>query len=171
MAVSLAVLGYYGMRLVEALEGDAKFSIEPSGSTEISQNLTTTGQGAYVVAFQELNGVEPVVTISGPANDIVLQKSVNQLIVLEAFPVVDAGVYALNLSNPSPTNALEAAAIIDSQEAVLSRAGALSPVITVAFGLMLVAGVGALAAGAVITVIDRRRLSKMKQYGDTSDLV
>ena len=171
MAVSLAVLGYYGMRLVEALEGDAKFTIEPGGSGEVSQNLTTSGQGAYVVAFRELGGVEPVVTVTGPSNNVVLTKTINQLIILEAFPVVDAGVYILKLSNPSPTTSIEAAAIIDSQEAVLSRAGALSPVITVAFGLMLVAGIGALAAGAVITFIDRRRLNKMKQYGDTSDLV
>ena len=75
------------------------------------------------------------------------------------------------MSNPSSSSNLEAALVIDTQEAILNRAGALSPTITVAFGFMLVAGIGALAAGAVITVMDRRRASKMKQFGDTSDLV
>jgi hypothetical protein len=28
-----------------------------------------------------------------------------------------------------------------------------------------------IAAGIVITILDRRRISKMKQFGDTSDLV
>ncbi|MGI0038044.1 MAG: hypothetical protein ACRD99_06775, partial [Nitrososphaera sp.] len=137
----------------------------------ISQNLTSAGQGAYIAAFQELGEVRPVVTIRGPADALVLQKSVDQLIVLEAFPVVECGFYSLNLSNPSSTSSLEAAVVLDSQEALLSRAGALSPGITVAFGFMLVAGVGALVAGAVITVMDNRRASKMKQFGDTSDLV
>jgi hypothetical protein len=170
VAASLTVLGYYGMRLVEALEGDSK-SVNPSGSIEISKNLTGSGQGAYVAAFPKLDGLRPNIVISGPSGGTVLQKSVDQLIVLEAFPIAEAGVYVLELSNPSPTLTLQAAVILDSQEAVLSKAGALSPVITVVFGFMLVAGVGALAAGAVITFVDRRRLGKMKQFGDTSDLV
>ena len=169
VAVSLSVLGYYGMRLVETLE--EKYSVEPGKSIEISQNLTSAGQGAFIVAFQELAEVQPIVTIRGPADALVLQKSVDQLIVLQAFPVVEDGVYSLNLSNPDTRSTLEAAVVLDSQEAVLSRAGALSTVITVAFGFMLVAGVGALVAGTVITIMDKRRVSKMKQFGDTSDLV
>ena len=169
VAVSLSVLGYYGMRLVETLE--EKYSVEPGKSIEISQNLTSAGQGAYIVAFQELAEAKPIVTIRGPADTLVLQNSVDQLIVLQAFPVVEDGVYSLNLSNPNTRSTLEAAVVMDSQEAVLNRAGALSTVITVAFGFMLVAGVGALVAGTVITIMDKRRVSKMKQYGDTSDLV
>ena len=169
VAVSLTVLGYYGMRLVETLE--EKYALEPGKSVEITRNLTSAGQGAYVAAFQELGGVNPVVTIRGPSGNVVVQKSVDQLIVLEAFPVVEAGVYSMNLSNPSMSSTLQAAIVLDSQEAVLSRAGALSPAITVAFGFMLVAGIGALVAGAVITIMDRRRFSRMKQFGDTSDLV
>ena len=64
-----------------------------------------------------------------------------------------------------------ASVILDSQEAVLSRAGSLSPGITVTFGFVLVAGIAAAVAGAVITIVDRRRMGKMKQFGDTSDLV
>jgi hypothetical protein len=169
VAVSLTVLGYYGMRLVETLE--EKYTLEPGRSVEISQNLTSAGQGAYIAAFQELGGVNPVVTIRGPADNVLVQKSVDQLIVLEAFPVVEGGIHFMNLSNPSTSSTLEAAMVLDSQEAVLSRAGALSPAITVAFGFMLIAGIGAMAAGAVITLLDRRRFSRMKQFGDTSDLV
>lgn len=171
VAVSLAVLGYYGMRLVEALEGDAKYTVQPGESVEISRNLTSVGQGAYVASFSELGEVRPTVVITNPAGSVVLQKTLDQPIVLEPFPVVETGVYVLNITNPSSIAALEAAVILDSQEAVLSRAGTLSPIVTTAFGLMLVAGIGALITGAVITFMDRRRLSKMKQYGDTSDLV
>ncbi len=39
------------------------------------------------------------------------------------------------------------------------------------FGLMLMAGIATAIAGAVITVMDKRRISKMKQFGDTADLV
>jgi hypothetical protein len=171
VAVSLAVLGYYGMRLVEALEGDAKHAIQPGGSVEISQNLTSVGQGAYVISFSALGEVRPEVVITNPAGSVVVQKTLDQPIILEPFPVAQSGVFVLNLTNPSATASLEAAVILDSQEAVLSRAGALSPVVTTAFGFMLVGGIGALAGGAIITIMDRRRLSKMKQYGDTSDLV
>lgn len=169
VAVSLTVLGYYGMRLVETLE--EKYTLGPGKSVVITQNLTSAGQGAYVAAFQELGEVNPVVTIRGPADNVLVQKSVDQLIVLEAFPVVQDGIHSMNLSNPSTSSTLEAAMVLDSQEAVLSRAGALSPAITVAFGFMLVAGIGALAAGVVVTIMDRRRFSRMKQFGDTSDLV
>jgi hypothetical protein len=168
VAVSLTVLGYYGMRLVETLE--EKYTLGPGKSVVITQNLTSAGQGAYVAAFQELGEVNPVVTIRGPADNVLVQKPVDQLIVLEAFPVLQGGIHSMNLSNPS-TSTLEAAMVLESQEAVLSRAGALSPAITVAFGFMLIAGIGALAAGVVITVMDRRRFSRMKQFGDTSDLV
>lgn len=170
VAVSLAVLGYYGMMLVEALESDAKYSVDPGGSIELMQNLSAVGQGAYIAAFPQLDAAKPIIVIRDPSDVIVRQNTVDQLIVLEAFPVAQSGVFTLNLTNPS-SNAVEAAVIMDSQEAVLSRAGALSPIITVAFGFMLVAGAGALIAGALITIVDRRRLTKMKQYGDTSDLV
>jgi hypothetical protein len=171
VAVSLAVLAYYGIRLVEALEDDAKYTIPPGESIEISQNLTSAGQGAYVTSFAELGNIRPKVVITNPAGAVVFQKTLDQPIVLEAFPVVESGVYTLNLTNPSAADSLEAAVIIDSQEAVLSRAGALSPAVTAAFGFMLVGGIGALATGSVISIMDRRRLNKMKQYGDTSDLV
>ena len=171
VAVSLVVLGYYGMRLVEALEGDVKYTIQPGESIEISQNLTSEGQGAYVVSFSELGDIRPTVVITNPGGGVVLRKPLDQPIILEPFPVVESGIYVLNLTNHSSASSLEAAVMLDSQEAVLRRAGALSPFLTAGFGFMLVAGIGALATGAVIAIMDRRRLSKMKQYGDTSDLV
>ena len=171
VAVSLGALGYYGMRLVEALEGDAKYTVQPGESIAISQNLTSIGQGAYVASLSELGSVRPTIVITNPAGGVILRKTLDQPIILEPFPVAESGVYILNLTNTSTIASLEVAVILDSQEAVLSRAGALSPFVTAAFGFMLVAGIGALATGSVITIMDRRRLSKMKQYGDTSDLV
>jgi hypothetical protein len=39
------------------------------------------------------------------------------------------------------------------------------------FNFTLYAGIAVFVAGVIITVLDRQRTSKMKQFGDTSDLV
>jgi hypothetical protein len=171
VAIGFSMLGYYGVRLIETLEREERFMIEPNGSAELKQNITAVGQGAYVASFPEFTGGEPVVTIRDPQDRLVLQRSVPPPIVLEAFPVAEAGVYTLTMSNPSEDSVLEAVMIMGNNEAVLSRAGSLSLELTVAFGFILVAGAAAAVAGAVITILDKRRISKMKQFGDTSDLV
>ena len=168
--IGLAMLGYYAVRLVEALE-DEKYTIEPSSSAEITQNITAAGgQAAYLVTFTELGGIRPTITVHDPAGLVMLQRTVDQPVVVETFAVIEDGVYTLALSNPSPESALEAGIILDSYDAILGR-GALSPATTVVFWLLLVAGAGAAVAGAVMLVMDRRRMGKMKQFGDMSDLV
>ena len=171
VAVSLSVLGYYGMRLIETLEAEEGYTVQPGESVDISRNITTAQQGAFLASFPEFSGGQPLITIRDPADRLVLQRAADPPIILQAFAVVEDGQYTLTLSNPSTEVVLEASVILDSQEAVLSRAGSLSPGITVTFGFVLVAGIAAAVAGAVITIVDRRRMGKMKQFGDTSDLV
>lgn len=171
VVISLSALGYYGMRLLETLESEKKSTVGPGESIEITHNFTAPGQGAYLAAFPEFAGGRPAITIRDPADQQVLQKLADPPIVMETFGVVEPGNYTLTLSNPSSDFELEAALVLDTQEAVLGRAGALSPTITAAFGFLLVAGIGAVLSGVVITIMDRRRISRMKQFGDTSDLV
>ena len=171
IAISLSALSYYGLRLLENLESEKKYDVEPGGSIEVTQNFTEAGQGTYLAAFQAFAGGTPAITIRDPTDRIVVQKSADAPVVMEAFPVAQAGVYTLTLSNPSSEFELDATVVIDTPEAVLSRAGALSPATSVALGFLFVAGVAAAGAGVVVTITDKRRLGRMKQFGDTSDLV
>ena len=171
VAVSLSVLGYYGDQLVKALDEEEKIKVEPGASQEISQNITTAGQGAFLASFPEFSGGRPMITISDPEGKLVVQKSVDPPIIIEAFAVVEDGLYTLTLTNPSQDETLEATLVLDSQEAVLRRGGAISPALPASAVFGLVAGIATTIAGAIITIMDRRRLSKMKQFGDTSDLV
>jgi hypothetical protein len=171
IAIGLSVLGYYGMRLIETLETEERHIVTPGSSIPITRNITTAQQGAYLVSFPEFSGGSLGITIRDPDDRVILQRSADPPIVMEAFSVIEDGPYTLTLTNPSADVVLEASVILDSQEAVLSRAGSLSPEITVIFGFVLVAGIATAITGGVITVMDRRRLGKMKQFGDTSDLV
>lgn len=167
VAVSLSLLGYYTVKLVEALEGE-KYSVAPESSVVISHNFTAAGQAGYLASFAGLEAA-PAISIRDPSGQVVLQKTVDQPVVLETFLVTE-GVHNLTLTNPSPDAVLEAGIILDSMEGILGR-GTLSPEITVVFWLLLVSGAGSAVAGAVILVMDRRRFSKMKKFGDMSDLV
>jgi hypothetical protein len=170
IVISIAMLGYYALRLVEALE-DEKYRVEPSSSATISRNITASGQAAYLASFMAFDAeARPTLAISSPSGGIVLQRTVDQPVVMEFFSIAEIGMYTLNLSNPSPDTAVEAGVILDSQEAILSR-GALTPAVTVLFWLILVSGVGSVVSGIAVLLMDRRRLSKMKKFGDMSDLV
>lgn len=170
-AISLSVLGYYGLRLITNLEEQPKYSIPPGGLHKVEQNIANVSLGAYVVSFSNYTGGRPTVVLTDPAEQIVIRKEVDTPILIESFPISVAGNYTLELSNPSPVQTLEASIILGSQESVLSTADISSAVMTLIFGLMLMAGIATAIAGTVITVMDKRRISKMKEFGDTADLV
>jgi len=170
-AISISVLGYYGMRLVANLDAEERYRVEPNGSVKVEQNISSTNQATYAVTFPNFTGGMPTVTIRDPADKVILEKRIQPPIVIEPFPVSDSGVYTLTLYNPSPDQVLEASILVSSQESLLGRADDSSGAMTVAFALLLVAGISAAIAGAVITILDKRRTGKMKQFGDTSDLV
>ncbi|HKX80661.1 MAG TPA: hypothetical protein VJL54_00245 [Nitrososphaera sp.] len=172
IVVGLAMVSYYAVRLIEALEGET-YTAEPGSSAEISRNFTsseTGGQAGYLVSVATLDGDRPMITVRGPDGQVILQRTVDQPFMLEPFNIGQNGTYSLTVSNPSADSSLEVGMILDSLEGLLGR-GAMSPVLTGIFWLVFVAGVGAAVAGAFITVMDRRRISKMKKFGDMSDLV
>lgn len=170
-AISLSVLGYYGMRLITNLEEQPRYSIPPNGSQKVQQIIANVSQGAYIVSFPNYDGGKPTVVLTDPTEKIVIQKEVDPPILIESFPVNIPGNYTLELSNPSPVQTLEASIILGSQESVLVVADISSAVMTLIFGFTLVAGIASAIAGAVITIMDKRRIAKMKQFGDTTDLV
>lgn len=169
VVISFLMFGYYGLQFVNSIQQEEKLRVEPGGSLEIRQNINAS-QGAYVVAFPDFDG-QPKVTVRGPAGQVLVDKIISPPIALESFGAEQPGVYTLTLSNPTE-QALEATVVLADQETVLSRGFDLSSAAT-ALALISLLGIGIAVAiaGTVITILDRRRTSKMKQFGDTSDLV
>jgi hypothetical protein len=169
VVIGFSMLGYYGMQFVNSIQQDEKLRVEPRGSLEIKQNINAS-QGAYVVIFPDFEG-RPTVTIKDPSAHPIIERAIDPPIVLESFAVVEPGVYTLSISNPTD-QVLEPFIVLGDQETVLSQGIDFSATMTaLAFTSLLGIGVAVAMAGAVITVLDRRRISKMKQFGDTSDLV
>jgi hypothetical protein len=167
-AISFAILGYYGTQFVN-LQDVSKYAISPNGTQEIRQ-FTEAGQGAYFVAIPESAGQTPI-KVTGPAGDTILDKRIEPPFQFEVFPATTAGNYTLLITNPSSSD-LEIVAFVGDQQTVASKSLSLSSTTTIfAFSFLLIAGIVILAAGAIITILDMRRIQKMKQFGDTSDLV
>lgn len=167
--LGLVMLGYGSLGLVQALE-DAKYTVEPSKSVNIRQNLTSGVQGAYIASYEGSGPVRPVITVTDPTGKVVIQKEIDQPLEMQVFSVAQDGEYVLTLSNPSPDVPVEAGIILGRQESILGRAELL-PQLALASTSLVVAGVVAIVTGIALVVLDRRRINKMKQFGDTSDLV
>jgi len=168
VAISVLMLAYYGLQFVSSIEQEEPITVEPGKSIEVQQNINAS-LGAYVVAFQDFEG-QAAVKISDQSGRPVVEKGISPPLVMELFEVRKPGVYTMVLSNPTD-GVLEAAVVLGDSETVLERTQLSSAVMALAFTSLLVIGAAVLIAGAVITILDRRRISKMKQFGDTSDLV
>jgi hypothetical protein len=168
VAISILMLAYYGLQFVNSIEQEETITVESGGSIEVQQNINPS-LGAYVVAFQDFEG-QAAVKITDPSGRPVIDKSISPPLVMELFEVGEPGVHTLVLSNPTD-GVLEAAVVLGDSETVLERTQLSSAVLALAFTSLLVIGVAVAIAGAVITILDRRRSNKMKQFGDTSDLV
>jgi hypothetical protein len=111
-------------------------------------------------------------TIKDPANRTVLSTPIEPPVAFRTFSTAGSGNYTLDLLNPSNSSAIQVAASLgDQQEVITKRLDLSAAVAAVVFGFLIVAGIGVTIAGGVLTIFDKRRISKMKQYGDTSDLV
>jgi len=168
VAISILMLAYYGLQFVNSIEQEETITVGPGSSIEVQQNINAS-LGAYVVAFQDFGG-QAAVKITDPSGRPVVEKSISPPLVMELFEVGEPGVYTLVLSNPTD-GVLEAAVVLGDSETVLEMTQLSSAVLALAFTSLLVIGIAVAIAGAVITILDRRRSNKMKQFGDTSDLV
>jgi hypothetical protein len=168
VAISILMLAYYGLQFVNSIEQEETITVGPGSSIELQQNINAR-LGAYVVAFQDFRG-QAAVKITDPSGRPVVEKSISPPLVMELFEVGEPGVHTLVLSNPTDV-VLEAAVVLGDSETVLEMTQLTSAVLALAFTSLLVIGIAVAIAGAVITILDRRRSNKMKQFGDTSDLV
>ncbi|GEM_PF-829928 len=168
VAISFSMLAYYGLQFVNSVQQEETLSLEPGASIVIQKNVNASA-AAYVVAFSEFEG-QAAIEIRDPSGNILIEKNIGPPIVIETFEIQEPGTYTLVLSNPTGT-VLEASVLLDDYETVLSRSDLTTAMGALGFTLLLAAGTAIAIAGAVITFVDRRRINRMKQFGDTSDLV
>jgi hypothetical protein len=139
------------------------YSIKPNDHLIIQQFVSNTSQGIYSISFPSFEG-QPGLIIMNPLNQTIVEKNITPPIISETFEAVESGDYTLILTNPLSDKTLEAAVLFGDRESFAS-------IEQLIFSFMLSVGIIAAIAGTVITILDRRRTSKMKQFGDTSDLV
>ena len=170
IAIGMAVFAYYGMRLLSGIQAQT-VEVPPRQHLVVSQVINAS-QAAYLVALSAPPESLPTMTIKDPANRTLVSKQINSAIAFDIFTTSSPGNYTLDLVNPSNSSSIQASASLgDQQQIVTKRIDLTAAFAAVAFVFLMIAGVGVVIAGGVITVFDKRRISKMKQYGDTSDLV
>jgi hypothetical protein len=168
--ISFSMLGYYTLQFVNIIQQEGKHRIDPGGSINVEQNINNIqGIGIYAIAFAEFTGSASLIIMDNEGKTIV-NKSINQPIVIEPFNAESQGIYTLYLFNPTD-QVLEAAIGFGDQDDVLSRKNLLSFDTVVILVSTLVIGIALAIVGIVITILDRRQIKRMKQFGDTSDLI
>ena len=168
--ISFSLLGYYTLQFVNIIQQEGKNRIDPGGSINVQENINNTqGIGIYAITLAEFSGSASVIIIDNGGNTIV-NKSITQPVVIEPFSTESPGNYTLHLLNPTG-QMLEAAIGFGDQHDVLSGRNVLSSDTVLILASTLVVGVVLAIAGVIITILDRRKINKMKQFGDTSDLI
>ena len=137
-------------------------TIKPNDSLTIQRFISSNAsQGVYRISFPLFEG-KPNLKIVNPINQTIVERTIDPPLVSEVFTITESGYYTLVITNPSADTTLEATILFGDRESFAT------PELVSNF---VYVGIIAAIAGAVITVLDRRRTNKMKQFGDTSDLV
>ena len=139
------------------------YSIQPDDILVIQRFVSNNSQGVYSVSFPLFEG-QPRLQIVDAANRTIVEETISPPIANGVFTIATSGNYTLTLANPAPVATLEASVLFGDQESFVTSE-------QLVFNSLLYVGIIAVIAGAVITILDRRRIGKMKQFGDTSDLV
>jgi hypothetical protein len=169
--ISFSMLGYYSVQFVNIIQQEGKYTIGPGRSINMRENINNTqGIGIYVVAFAEFGGQASVIIMDHEGKIIVNNKSINPPIAIEPFDADAPGLYNLTLLNPTD-QVLEVAIGFGDQEDLLSRKNLFSAMIVLILVSFLVVGIALTITGAIITILDRSQINRMKQFGDTSDLI
>jgi hypothetical protein len=105
-----------------------------------------------------------------PAGKSSVNKNINSPIAIEPFNAEIPGLYSLKLLNPTD-QVLEASIGFGNQDDMLSRKNLLSAMTVLIIVLLLIIGIALVAAGAIITILNRSHINRMKQFGDISDLI
>ena len=139
------------------------YSIKPNDRLVIQQFVSNTSQGVYSISFPLFEG-QPNLKIVDAVNQTIVEETITPPIVNGVFTITESGNYTLFLTNPASDATLEASVLFGDQESFATSEQLI-------FNFLLYVGIIAVIAGTVITILDRRRKGKMKQFGDTSDLV
>ncbi|HEU4604853.1 MAG TPA: hypothetical protein VFS46_01310 [Nitrososphaera sp.] len=139
------------------------YSIQPDDRLVIQRFVSNASQGVYSVSFPLFEG-QPSLQIVDATNRTIVEETISPPIANGIFTIAASGNHTLILANPASDATLEASVLFGDQESFATSE-------QLAFNSLLYAGIIAVIAGAVITILDRRRIGKMKQFGDTSDLV
>jgi hypothetical protein len=166
--ISFSTLGYYILQFVSSIQQEGKYTIQPGRSINVQQSINDT-QGIYVITFADFEGHASVI-IKDRAGKIIVDKNIDPPIIIESFNADVPGLYDLTLLNPTD-QVLEAAIDFGDQEHVLSGKNLSSAMTVLVLISLLGIGIAVAIAGAVIAILDRSRINKMKQFGDTSDLI
>jgi hypothetical protein len=137
------------------------YSIQPNDRITLQQFISNGSQGVYSISFP-LFEEQPNLRILDAGNRTIVEKEIAPPVINEVFPAAEGGYYTLILTNPSSDAILEASILFGDQD---------SYTLQTILSFSLYGSIIAAIAGAIITILDRLRISRMKQFGDTSDLV
>jgi hypothetical protein len=169
MAIGFAIFTYYTVLFATKLLNENKFIADTAGMTStktlISHNAT---EGTYIVALADTAG-QPGLKIEDPSGKVLVDKQITENPAMGTFALTEDGNYTLTVTNMSPSS--EVHVIFGDQKSIVGGLGIDPVTLGVVFNFTLYAGIAVFGAGVIITVLDRQRTSKMKQFGDTSDLV
>jgi hypothetical protein len=168
--ISFSLLGYYTLQFVNIMQQEGKHRIDPGALVNLKEYINNTqGIGMYSIVFPEFTGSASVIIMDN-AGKTMVNKSINQPIVIEPFNAESPGFYTLNLTNPTD-KVLEAAIGFGDQDDVLSRKNLLPFDTVLILVSTLMVGMILAIAGVIIIILDRRQINRMKQFGDNSDLI
>ena len=140
------------------------YVIGPGDNLTLRQHFSNSSlQGVYSISIPYYED-QPNLKIVNARNQTVTDRNITAPFVSETFSSEGDDYFTLILTNPSTDKALEASVLFGDRASFASTEQVIS-------SFMLSAGIITAIAGSVITILDRRRSSKMKQFGDTSDLV
>jgi hypothetical protein len=168
--ISFSMLGYYTMQFINIIQQEGKNTIAPGSSINVQETINNTqGIGIYIVTFAELGGQASVMIVDSAGKTLV-DRNINPPIAIESFNTDAPGIYNMNLLNPT-NQVLEVAIGFGDQEDLLSRNDLFSTMAVQIFVSLIVVGIALTIAGGIITILDRKQINRMKQFGDTSDLI
>ena len=165
VAISFAVLA---VKLLAVIQAGDRYSIHAGKQLVLKAFINSTA-GAYFVSPVEPTDVSPTATVIPSNITHIVNRPINPYTAFSQFNSSRSGNYTLIVSNPSSNSTIEITAAFGAADLVFSKTLDLNT--TPLIFATLFSGIGAVIVGGVVTVLDRRRISKMKQYGDTSDLV
>ncbi len=178
LAVGFAIFSFYTVLFATKLVSESNYSVDPGKRVSIQQFISreNASQGTYIIAMQQQQqepvGGQPSLKIISPSGTTLVEKQLAGTVTMDTFPVTQTGNYTLTLINTSQNSTLKANIVFGDQRTIIESGLRASPeTLSLIFNLTLYTAVAIIIAGAIITILDKQRISKMKQFGDTSDLV